>query len=156
MKIFTAVTSLSAVVFSSLLLISACQSEAEAENVTPRAAVDVPLAVKRGEPDNTNTKGVSEAQKTFIIQQIKSIDPAISGEIKVENSPVPGIVWVMLPSKDIFLFSQDGQYMLGNQLRSLINGKLALVASDLEKKAKAQADAYASWCRLMHMHQAAG
>lgn len=142
MKILPAILSLSLLVSATFFMATGCQSEdgATAESPVVKGAAQI----EQKASGTWNETEITQAQKDVIVNQIKSIDPSLGNNFEIEKTPVNGLVWVMLPSGDTFIFTEDGKYLVGTQLRTFVDGKIALVEGELQKKAVLRAKEFAA------------
>ncbi len=80
------------------------------------------------------TSGDIEAVKRAIIARLQQIDGTID-DISVEETPVEGVYWVLLPGNQMLLMSADGRYVLGSTLAELTDKEMVKVDSSIQATA---------------------
>lgn len=78
-----------------------------------------------------------ETVKNNILTNIKKLDAAVD-DIKIEESPVSGVYWVLLPGNETLLVSEDGRYLLGRGLSEFQGSRIEPVSSSVVEMAKAK------------------
>lgn len=76
-----------------------------------------------------------ETVKQTILANIQTLDQSIQ-DLQVEESPVKGVYWVLLPGNEVLLVSADGRYILGRGINEFKNGQLEPVTSTVVELAK--------------------
>lgn len=76
--------------------------------------------------------------KALILKSLQSVDNTIES-ISIEQSPVAGVYWVLLPNNETLMMSADGQYLLGKGVNKVSGGRVEIVNSELIELAKTQA-----------------
>lgn len=77
-----------------------------------------------------NAKQSFDDIKKNILANVKVFDPTIQ-DIQIEQSPVQGVYWVLLPKNEMILISEDGRYVLGRGVNEFKNGDLQPVQSKI-------------------------
>lgn len=73
--------------------------------------------------------------KQNILNSIKALDETVT-EIQLEETPIKGVYWVLLPGNETLLVSGDGRFVLGRSVSEFKDGKLEPVKSDVVELAK--------------------
>lgn len=94
-----------------------------------------------------------EDSKQKILKSIQALDESVEG-IELEQTPVKGVYWVLLPGNEVLLMSADGRFVLGRGINEFKDGKLEPVLSTVVELAKqgAQTDVQAAF-RSKDNHQ---
>lgn len=78
-----------------------------------------------------------ETVKSNILSNIQKLDDAVN-DIQIEESPVSGVYWVLLPGNETLLVSEDGRYLLGRVLSEFQGERIEPVSSSVVEMAKAK------------------
>lgn len=82
-----------------------------------------------------------ETSKQNIFANILKLDSSVS-DIELEQTPVKGVYWVMLPGGETLLASADGRFVLGRTLSEFKGNKLETVPSKAAALAKLNTQKY--------------
>ncbi len=75
-----------------------------------------------------------EVRRT-ILRNVRVVDDSVL-DLQVEESPVPGVYWVLLPGNETILVSSDGRYILGRAISEFTPAGVVPVASAMVEEAK--------------------
>lgn len=76
--------------------------------------------------------------KALILKSLQSVDNSIES-ISIEQSPVAGVYWVLLPNNETVMMSADGIYLLGQGVNKVTGGRVEVVNGELIAQAKIKA-----------------
>lgn len=95
---------------------------------------------------NSDVSTSIETSKQNILANIQSLDQSIQ-DLKIEETPIKGVYWVLLPGNEVLVVSGDGRYILGRGINEFKNGQLEPVISTVVELAKqgAQSDIQAAF-----------
>jgi thiol:disulfide interchange protein DsbC len=89
-------------------------------------------------PESSSQSYSEEQVKQNILSSIQNLDDTVT-EIKIEQSPVQGVYWVLLPDNETLLVSADGRFVLGRNVSEFKADNLEPVLSQVVELAKAGA-----------------
>jgi len=90
--------------------------------------------IKKAETKKNDTQSVDKIKQN-ILSNIQTLDVSVT-EIQIEETPIKGIYWVLLPGSETLLISADGRFILGRGINEFKEGKLEPVESQMVELAK--------------------
>lgn len=72
--------------------------------------------------------------KQVILAKLKKVDESVV-DVTIEETPLAGVYWVLLPGNQMILMSADGRYVLGSGLAELTDKELVKVDSSIQETA---------------------